>query len=198
MQYETVTHSSIERTCLACREKRCCHYYRVSLTGADVWRIARHLQLPWYDYIVYQAMEEREARYFLLQSDGVYYDMWLHHTEYAQEGTPCVFLVSTNDHHAVCGLGSLRPTQCASYPVYEANDVISLINDTEGCVRAWSYGDIDQRERQQVHRMNDELRVYEALVADWNQRITSRQLRFGFDEFYAYLMNEYARREVSS
>jgi len=191
-----LTTSNRERICLACTEKRCCSYYTVTLTGRDVWRIALHLQLSPLDFVRYAPAEKAEGR-FVLAPDGQFYELLLAKRPLPPPlPSPCVFLMRTNDAYGVCGLGALRPGQCRAYPVYLQNDRIGVINDPDGCVRTWSYGDIDlEEEDQPLRRLMGEEAEHRQIVREWNQRVHKRGQERTFQDFCTYLVNRYAALE---
>jgi Fe-S-cluster containining protein len=191
--------SAREAACLSCREKTCCSYYVVSVTGSDVWRIMRALQLSPADFLRYWETAEEAPGRFLLRPEGPYCELVLAKRPMPEPlASPCVFLTRTSDGHGVCGLGDLRPGQCQAYPVYLEDGRVRLINDPRGCVRTWSYGDVDlARERDRFRRLAAEQEEHQATVAEWNRRVREARRERAFEEFCAYLANRHAE-EVPS
>lgn len=187
-----------ELVCLACREKSCCAYYTVTVTGVDVWRIARAMHLAPVDFLVYRAADGPADGRFQLEPDGPFHDLLLAKRSMPRPlPSPCVFLLRTNDHHALCGLGDLRPGQCRDYPVYVADDVVGLINDPDGCVRSWSYGDIDvEEERERARGRMIEQDEHRLMVREWNERVAAAGRARSFEEFCGYLVNRGAAMEA--
>jgi Fe-S-cluster containining protein len=185
--------------CAACHVKRCCFHYTVAATGRDVWRILRALQIPARDFLACRAVDEATPAAFELQANGARYLMVLSRHELPQPlASPCVFLVRTNDEKALCGLGELRPGPCQTYPVMLKGDVIALVNDPQGCVRTWSYRDIDMDERRRIRRVLAEEEEYRALVQEWNAELRQQGGERSFDEFLSYLVNRYAATEAAA
>lgn len=189
-----------EATCLSCREKLCCSYYIVSVTARDVWRIMRALHISATDVLRYWEREHEAPGRFLLSPDGPFCELVLAKRPLPEPLlSPCVFLLRTSDGHGVCGLGELRPGQCQAYPVFQHGDLIRLVNDSQGCVRTWSYGDLDlERERPLLARLATEEREHQALVANWNSRVCGEHRERSFEEFCSYLINHCADKETAA
>jgi Fe-S-cluster containining protein len=183
-----------ESLCLGCREKICCSYYTVTVTGLDVWRIARTMQLAPTDFLAYRATDGPGPGRFQLAPGEAYFELLLAKRPLPEPlPSPCVFLVRTNDEHALCGLGPLRPGQCRAYPVYVADDVVNLINDPDGCVRTWSYADVDlDEERDRSRGLAAEEAEHRRMVGEWNARVAESGRARSFDDFCAYLLNRCA------
>ena len=182
--------SNRARLCLSCREKKCCSYYTVTVTARDYLRIARAMQLAPSDFLTYQVVPAGEDG-FQLSPDGERYAMTLARRQGPDEtSSPCIFLLRTNDQHGVCGLGDLRPAQCGTFPTYLADGFVGVVNKPDGCVRTWSYGDIDvNAERRQLIRAGEEEAEHQALIDEWNRRVQSGGRARGFDEFCAFIVN---------
>jgi Fe-S-cluster containining protein len=192
--------STREATCLSCREKSCCSYYIVSVTAQDVWRIMRALHISSSDFLRYWERDSEAPGRFLLSPDGAFCELVLAKRPLPEPLlSPCVFLLRTSDGHGVCGLGDLRPGQCRAYPVFQHGDLIRLVNDPQGCVQTWSYGDLDlERERPLLARQAADERQHHALVADWNIRVRAERRERTFEEFCSYLINHCADKETAA
>lgn len=188
-----------ETLCLGCREKVCCSYYTVTLTSLDVWRIARAMQVAPVDFVAYRLAPEAGEGRFQLEPGGPFYALVLAKRPLPEPlPAPCVFLLRTNDDHALCGLGALRPGQCRAYPVYVTGDVVGLINDAAGCVRRWSYADIDVEAEREVSRgLAAEEAAHRATVGEWNERVNAGGQARSFEDFCAYLLNRHAAMEAA-
>ena len=182
-----MTLSLRETLCLGCREKTCCAYYTVVVTGLDVWRIARAMQLAPVEFIAYRQAGGPGEGQFQLAPDGPSYELVLAKRSLPEPlPSPCVFLVRTNDGHGLCGLGPLRPGQCRAYPVYVTGDAVGLINDPAGCVRSWSYADIDvEAEREHGRGLMAEAEEHRAAVREWNARVKESGRVRSFEDFCA-------------
>lgn len=188
-----------EAICLSCREKVCCSYYTVSLTGRDVWRIVKAMHLGPADFLRYYETPEPGPGRFLLSPRGSYGVLVLSKRELPPAlPSSCVFLLRTNSGHAVCGLGNLRPGQCRSYPTALRNGEVVLIPTGEGCVRSWSPEEFEfGRERGTLLDLEAEAREYHGIVDRWNHRVCETGLDRSFDDFMAYLLNQYSALEVN-
>ena len=180
-----------QKICISCSTKRCCFYYVVPLTGADVSRIAGALQLFPEDFVTYYEPQTQGGALFRLSPEGPLYAMILAKREVPdKDGAPCLFLVQTNDGHARCGLHDLRPLQCETYPVVIEDGSVDIINDPAGCVRTWSYGDIDVIvEKKRLQQLKSLEMEHARMVEKWNRHILEEGMTHGFDEFCAYLLN---------
>jgi Fe-S-cluster containining protein len=183
--------SNRARICLSCREKTCCSYYTVTVTAYDLLRIARAMQLAPADFLTYQRAADGDRSGFLLQPDGVRQAMALLKKQGSDHASsPCVFLLRTNDQHGLCALGDLRPAQCRTFPSYLAKDSVAISHQPAGCVRTWSYGDVDvDEERRELMRACDEEAAHAELVEQWNARVRADGRERPFEEFCAFVIN---------
>lgn len=191
--------SNRERICLSCREKMCCSYYTVTITGHDLLRIARALQLAPSDFVTYHSLPEGAEGGFHLNPEGPLYALSLVRRLFPDErASPCIFLLRTNDQHGLCGLGALRPNQCRTFPAYLADGFVTMAHQPAGCIRTWSYGDINlDEERQELIRSQAEEAAHNALVEEWNQRVRSDGRERSCEEFCAFLINRLQEQEDS-
>lgn len=191
--------SNRARICLSCREKTCCAYYTVTVTTHDLLRIARTMQLIPSEFLTYQRTSDDDKGGFLLQRGGARHAMALAKRPASDEtSSPCVFLLRTNDQHGLCSLGDLRPAQCRTFPTYLANGVVGVVHKPGGCVRTWSYGDIDvDDERRGLMRACDEDEAHHELVERWNARVQADGRERPFEEFCAFVINHFKEEEGS-
>lgn len=180
---------------LACREKTCCRTTRVIVTGLDVWRIARALDLAPWDFTRYGAAVEGAADGFQLAPGGPLYQIYLaKRGPVGPQGAPCLFLWQLADGHAQCGLGALRPRACQSYPALLLDGVLCVDGASCTC-RRWSLTDLDQaRELALAETFLAEGAEYAGLVAAWNAALTPGSGERGYVEFCRHLMAEYDHR----
>ncbi len=188
--------SSRDKICLVCREKTCCSYYTVTVRGPDLARIARAMQLAPADFLTYHAVAEGEEG-FLLHPDGPPHVLTLAKRPLpGQTGSPCIFLLRTNADHGLCGLGDLRPGQCHTFPSYLADGFVAVAHAPAGCVRTWSYGDIDlDEERRKLMRLQTEDAVHDVLVEEWNTRVRADRRERSTEEFCTFLLNRLLEQE---
>jgi hypothetical protein len=155
------------------------------------------MQLAPADFLMCRPVFEGEQGGFLLHPDGPSYVLSLARRAVAGEtASPCVFLVRTNDQHALCALGHLRPAQCLTFPSYLSDGIVGLAHNPSGCVRTWSYGDVNlDVERQQLMQAAAEESFHHALMEEWNVLVRSDGRERSFDEFCTYLINNVQERE---
>jgi Fe-S-cluster containining protein len=191
--------SNKQAICLSCREKQCCSYYTVAVTTHDLVRIARAMQLAPSDFLTCQKASDEGSGGFLLRPDGPKHTIALRKRRLSDEtASPCIFLLRTNDQHGVCGLGDLRPALCHTFPTYLIEGFVAIAHNPPGCVRTWSYGDIDVEEQHRAltHAHGEEV-AHEALVEQWNGQVRSDGRERPFEEFCAFLINHAEELEVS-
>lgn len=192
--------SDRDRICLACRDKPCCSYYTVTVTARDLVRIARAMQLAPSDFLSACTVPDGGGGTFLLSPEGPRHAMTLAKRAFPDHtSSPCIFLIGTNDRHSLCGLGDLRPGQCRTFPSYLANDFVSLVNAPPGCVRTWSYGDVDlDEERRRIEHASGEEAEHYAAVEKWNRRVREEGRERSFEEYCTFLVNRLLEQEVAS
>ena len=189
--------SNRERICLSCSQKICCSHYVVQMSGREVYRITQALQLFPSDFLRYYEPESGGEELFLLSPEGPRYALMLARRELPEVlGGPCIFLIRTNEGHGRCGLHDLRPAQCHIYPVFVEGETVTLIQDPSGCLRAWSYGDIDIDEEKARHaRFAGFQTEHVRIVREWNRRLRQEGSSRSFEDFCAYLLNHCALGE---
>src|SRR5579859_3409360 len=85
--------STKELLWLGCRQKTCCHGTRVIVSGKDVWRIARTLDVRPWDFTVYCDALEGAIDGFQLAPNGPLYQTVLSKRgKVGPRGAPCFFL----------------------------------------------------------------------------------------------------------
>jgi Fe-S-cluster containining protein len=183
---------------LDCREKRCCSFYSVTLMGVDVWRIAKAMQLPAWVFTIYTEAPADKDYGFALDTSTKRYQIILAKRRVDEQSLqPCVFLWRLPDGHAQCGLGSLRPTVCQTYPSV-MHGGIHCIGEANGCsCRMWALAHMDtEEEMQKLRTLERERAEYAEVVERWNERVQQAQdsQQRSYLEFCDYLMNVYAER----
>lgn len=180
--------------CENCSQRTCCYHYRVTLTGYDVWRIAKTLDLISSRFVAHTNASQGNDETFVLDRSGERYELVLQKTTDKRRYGGCTFLVSTNDGAHRCGLGDLRPCQCALYPVFHEDGIIHVMNDPQGCWRVWSICDVDlDEEHQRSQEYERRKREYREVLDAWNRRVWSKDNRqFNFSDFCNQLENQYA------
>jgi Fe-S-cluster containining protein len=154
----------------ACRSKRCCRAMRIVLTGSDLARLVRAFELEPVD--VAEAIPVPEGDDgppgFLLAPDGPPYELVLRKQgPLGPQGAPCVFLVETNDGHAACGAGDVRPACCRAVPAVMAQGGLRVAAPSCDC-RRWSPLDLGPQERAQAEAAAAEEARHAEAVQAWN------------------------------
>lgn len=165
MTTEQLTHK--EAIWLACKLKECCYERLVTVTGRDVWRIARALGVdPWSFLISLDAPAGPET--FILGHDQVHHRIALANGSgrYLNRAKPCIFLMRTRGGHRRCGLGSLRPFSYRSFPVQLADGELGVPAATPCTCRCWTQADMDVgQERALAHELEDAREEFAAVLA---------------------------------
>lgn len=192
----TTTIAPKELLWLGCREKICCHTTRVIISGRDMARIARTMQVAPWDFTVYCDALEGAIDGFQLAPGGPAYQVALaKRGPVGPRGAPCLFLWKLADGHAQCGLGSLRPLACQTYPALLVDGLLRVESSACTC-RRWSTVDLDEeRERAQIEQMLAEAAKYSDVVAAWNRRLADQPGARTYPEFCAYVLAAYAERD---
>jgi hypothetical protein len=100
-----------EPPCFSCHAP-CCISYVIPLTGFDLWRVVRVLQVPWHE--VAEARSDRDAFWDFFALD----DTKKRHCFYlrAHPTGACVLLLELPGGHHRCGSHEGRPLACRVYP----------------------------------------------------------------------------------
>lgn len=181
--------------CAACT-RRCCADYTVSVTGYDAWLIGTRLRLPLASFLVAFPVGDDNERGFRLEAGGPRYEIALDKVGGFRRGSPCVFWVDLENGRGRCGIYAVRPFVCQTYPAYQDGDVVVLRDDVLCPSGSWSLGGIDLpvfRRRLFAFRMEQDIHAY--VVARWNRGLAPSGAARTVEDFYAYLMNVYARLE---
>ncbi|HUZ02120.1 MAG TPA: hypothetical protein VMU89_17370 [Thermomicrobiaceae bacterium] len=184
---------------LACRQKTCCSARLVTLTGRDVWRIARSMNVvPWSFLVYFESEPAPDA--FALDHSGRRYRLALNKRPSRRTKTPwpCLFLLSTRDGHHLCGLGELRPQSCKAFPSEPVDGVLCLAG---GCsCRTWALADVDiEEEAAAVRDREEELADYAEVVVGWNAAVAAAPEGVSLDlaDYCRYLLEVYDAVETA-
>lgn len=186
-------------TCQACRTRDCCSHFRVDLTGRDILRIAKTLQIAPSSFVgIFHADDPEASTSFALSHGDERYVLALKRLKRPGAKRPCSFLLKLNTGRRLCALGALRPAACQVFPATSipglGATVLGVYNGP-GCWRSWHLGEIDQhRDRLRIEQRNRELVEYCEIVAKWNAQIASSapDIQVGFDSYMTFLVNAYA------
>ena len=114
----TTTLSLRDQVWNACTTKSCCRTTRVHVTAADLERLTSALEVSALAVVTAAPLRAPyDADGFVLQPGGPARELVLRKNgAIGAMGAPCVFLVETNDGHAFCGAGAVRPSTCRAFP----------------------------------------------------------------------------------
>jgi Fe-S-cluster containining protein len=177
---------------LACREKSCCSYFLVYVTGDDAARIARSLAVPpWQITAAIEADASFPDAFALAR--GMRYRLALVRTQFPGEAQPeCEFLVHAADGAARCGLGEGRPMPCRSFPAQLVDGEVRYA--LEGCTCDWSDVAIEADRDTALLRAEVHARErYAVVVAQWNAYVDTleRTVDVTHRDFCRFLMDAY-------
>jgi len=176
---------------LRCREKTCCTYYAVYLTGDEIVRVARTLDAPPWAFTI-AVPSEASPDAFALDHSALRYRAALTKLPDGTDRERCIFLLRLSDGTARCGLGDSRPTPCRTFPV-ELHDGAVRVS-AEGCTcRTWSLEDIDAEADRALLQDDACARdVYAGFVGNWNAYVAATEIEsFSYPDFCRFLLDQY-------
>jgi Fe-S-cluster containining protein len=173
----------------ACRAKTCCRTTRVVLTGADLARLVRAFELEpsQFAQAIRVPADDDGPSGFLLEPAGPLHQLVLRKNgAIGPRGAPCVFLVETNDGHASCGAGELRPSVCRAFPGTLQDGRLRVA--AAGCdCRVWSVLDLGAEQRAQAETAAEERR-HAAAIDTWNDDVRAAGAPRSADDICRYLI----------
>lgn len=175
---------------------RCCHEYTVTVTGYDVWMIAKGLRLAPRQFLQYFPARVDAADAFRLDQGDARFDIALDKVAEERPHRPCVFLVELPGGGGRCGIHSHRPHVCQTYPAYLDHGVVALRYDVMCPTGAWKLSRMDVAAwREQMQDFVVQRDLYEQVVRCWNARVEAADTgsHFGIEVYYDFLLNVYAR-----
>ncbi|HYP40167.1 MAG TPA: YkgJ family cysteine cluster protein [Chloroflexia bacterium] len=175
----------------------CCRHYTVTVSGYDAWVIAKNLHMAPEQFLVTVPQHTPNARGFFLDKTGTTYDIALDKTHGDAEA-PCVFWLELPGGIGRCGIYSLRPMVCQTYPAFLTGDVVGRRDDVLCADDAWRDGILQKPVwRERLYKMQVDFEIYGLAIARWNYHVlhTPHPEHISVLGFYTYLMNYYARIE---
>jgi hypothetical protein len=176
--------------CRACKTRDCCRS-EVGLSGADVVRIARALQVNPDHFAVLIAARGGEGRADELVRLGRRHEphrlvLRRRETEPGRGDEACTFLLELRSGRRLCGLAELAPAACRLFP----RDPDGGLHAGPGCWRAWTEEEAPRDEAATTAAVAERTR-WHAVVAAWNARVAKLE---GVDPatFLAHLFTAYA------
>jgi Fe-S-cluster containining protein len=176
----------------ACRAKDCCRTTRVVLTGRDLVRLVRALELETSQFALAVRSDGDEPPGFLLEPQGPGHELVLRKNgAVGPDGAPCVFLVETNDGHARCGAGASRPAVCQAYPAAVCDGRLRIVDGACSC-RRWSLLDLAAGERDLAWAAARESEEHAGVVRAWNADVRERGGARTVEDYCGYLIESCA------
>lgn len=183
----------------------CCRKYLVNVNAYDVFRIAGSLRTPIADFAELRWLTEAERDYRILLDTSARESERRHHRITLRRvpdpdpahDTRCVFLVTVGTRGR-CGIYSLRPGVCATYPTSLDGGLIGLDGGGKYCPPGgWQLAGIDVPAFRLQHRgrKRHDL-VHDALVDAWNARILAASEAWSEQYFFHYVLNAYRDLET--
>lgn len=177
----------------------CCRDYLVTITGYDMWTIARGLNMAPEQFVVVVQQKEPSERGFLLDRSGQTYEIALDKRPAETEYKPCVFFLEMPSGVGRCGIYAMRPYVCQTYPTFlQGNGEVERRGDVLCPEDAWREGILKRPVwRERLLRMHIEFQIYALAVARWNYHVlyTPKPELFSFLGYLTFLMSFYGRLE---
>ena len=185
-----------EELWLRCATKRCCTLRTVLPTSADIWRIATSLQIAPESFLRPIPAHDHPESAFALDRTGRLFHAALVRRSLKGGAAACVFLLQLGSQAARCGLGSLRPTTCQSFPATGSPGMVR-VDDQHPCTcRAWTLADLDRAQISELLRQDtSERQGYHASILAWNAQVGAApgERGFSFGDFCHFMMSTYAQ-----
>jgi Fe-S-cluster containining protein len=173
----------------ACREKTCCRATRVVLTCRDVARLAGALDLLPSTFAVALPVDEGEEG-LVFEPGGRPHQLALRKNgAIGPAGAPCVFLVETNDEHALCGVEAVQPAVCRSHPAIVVDGAVRIAGGFCTCHR-WTLLDLDEAERDLARLAEAELQEHRGVVRQWNVHVAAGGVRRSPDDLLRWYLEQ--------
>lgn len=181
--------------CATCT-RRCCHHYIVTVTGYDVWVIARGLRLAPEQFLIAVPQWTPTGRGFRLDRGERTFEIALDKARARTKERPCVFWYGLPGGGGRCGIYPFRPQVCQTYPAVLHQGAALRREDVLCPADAWRDGALQGPPwRGRLTHMRVETDIYGLMVARWNQHVlaTAHPERLSLAGYYAYLLAFYER-----
>ncbi|HME81646.1 MAG TPA: YkgJ family cysteine cluster protein [Candidatus Eremiobacteraceae bacterium] len=177
----------------------CCKIYYVNLSGFDVWTIARGTNLAPQQFVDIAQEHEATGIGFKLDATKTTFAMVLAKNPGRDGKQQCAFLMEIGDGVCRCGIYPLRPAACRVFPARLRDGAVTFRDDIVCPKESFNADALDAPAwRMSLLRSQMEWAVYAAVVHRWNELAcsTPRGETRTPDEYYAFLMDRYARLDA--
>lgn len=173
-----------------CAAKHCCCVRTVLPTGADIWRIATALRAPPESFL--RLVPAPSSHGFALDHAQPLVYPALARRALSSRSAQCVFLLQFGDQASRCGIHSLRPLPCQSFPAVGVAGQIE-IDAAPGCTcRSWSVAEIDREAVSALLQQEaGERERYHEVMRAWNTAVALTKRRYTFSNVCQYLLEVY-------
>ena len=177
--------------CARCTEG-CCKAYLVTVTGLDVYRIARGLGLAPNQFTVAVPVQRSGAVGFRVDAGADRFQLALD----KQRSGWCVFWMPFGSTSGRCGIYAHRPQVCRTYPATLVDGEVARRDDVLCPVGAWGPGSalVSEQWRLRTERQYAELEIDALVTQRWNDAdlpaVPARDL---LAAYMAWLLEVYER-----
>ena len=168
----------------------CCTSYSVPMSGFDLWRLARGLQLGWQEVAEVRA-ERAYWEGFALHAGAARFGLFLRTRPRSEI---CHFLLQLPGGARRCGAHAARPMACRFYPYQPNESGRELAMMTQAMCPAPSLAWFDERRSQAQAMVQEELaerQLYLFAVARWNQHLAKSPHRYDAEVYVDWLFKLY-------
>jgi Fe-S-cluster containining protein len=162
--------------CARCTEA-CCKEYLVTVTGLDVYRIARGLGLAPPQFAVTVPVQRPGVEGFRLGTADDRFQLALDKQRAGAYAGWCVFWMPFGETAGRCGIYAHRPQVCRTYPATLVDGEVARRSDVLCPPGSWGPGStlVSDEWRRRVERQYAELEIDAVVNACWNKSETAAE-----------------------
>jgi Fe-S-cluster containining protein len=155
--------------CARCTEG-CCKEYLVTVTGLDVYRIARGLGLAPGQFTVAVPVQREGIEGFRLGEGEERFQLALDKRRDPEQSGWCVFWMPFGETSGRCGIYAHRPQVCRTYPATLVDGEVARRDDVLCPAGAWGPGStlVSEEWRRRAERQFAELEIDALVNRRWN------------------------------
>ncbi len=187
-----------QNPCLNC-SGHCCSENLINVCGYDAWLIVRDLNVHLTDFIGLAELDEKSPGKFIIDDSGHTYCMVLNMKELSDSSRRCIFALDLSNGVVRCGIYSIRPVGCRTYPMIFADEEV-VIKPWAFCDKeVWDIKQIDKSYwEEELWRSDMEFSIYEFIVTVWNNTVmrNSGFKKIDFSVFFNFLFHIYFKLEL--